>query len=96
LQRLTAREYAELWAFSSKELIGYEREDARQALVGLALHRAAGCNSDLKDFIPPQIKVDSPEQSIDEMEAALLNLIPVEHGNARNNQHQSHARQQGD
>jgi hypothetical protein len=85
---MTAKEYAELRALASEELIGTERDDARLAIVGYALHRVQGGESHLRDFIPSQIRDEQQTQSIDEMEAALLSLIPVDNGNPSDNQHQ--------
>ena len=88
---MTAKEYAELRALASEELLGSERDDARLAFIGYALHRVQGGESHLKDFIPPQIRSEEHTQSLEEMEAALLSLIPVDNGNAGNNQHQGGA-----
>lgn len=89
MERMTAKEYAELRALASEEVIGADREDARQAIVGYALHRVAGGTSHLSDFVPKQLEVEATAQTLDEMEATLLSLIPVDHGDTRDNQHQS-------
>jgi hypothetical protein len=89
---MTAREYAELRALASEELIGSEREDARLAMVGYAMYRVQGGEHlHLKDFIPQQLENERQAQSLDEMESTLLSLIPVDNGNPSSNQHQSSA-----
>lgn len=94
--RLTATEYTELLALASKELIGSDREDARAALAGVAMNRAVGGKAELEHLIPPRLEPDVPEQTMGEMEAALLGLIPVKDGDSSNNQHQGSPRLEGD
>lgn len=89
LERMTAREYAELRTLAGEELIGQERDDARMAMVGYALHRAWGGQAEFRDFIPRSIEHEQHAQSLDEMELALRQLIPVKNnGNPGDNQHQ--------
>lgn len=71
---MTSREYAELLCLQRHEAIGYDRSDMQAAIVARSMAGGA-----MADYMPPRIKTESPEQTFEDMLAAM-SLIP--HGNS--------------
>jgi len=67
---MTSREYAELVCLHKHEAIGYDRSDMQAAIVARAM-----AGGSLADFMPPRMKTESPEQTFEDMLAAM-SLIP--------------------